>query len=208
LEVSEASSHPHVSATPIDCSPLPSYRLNIFGFPNSPALDAQNLGIRDQRTALEWVRGNIANFGGDPNRIVLGGQSAGIDAGHAMLYSHPDDPIVSGIAMQSGTVQVIGAVTENADAEFVRVASAVGCRDESDRENELACMRTVDAATLRRGISNETTSFYGSPSGGGPMVDNVTIFTLEEYARRGKAGAFARIVRGTRLYEASNLILT
>jgi hypothetical protein len=33
-----------------------SYRLNIFGFPNAAGLDDQNLGILDQRAALEWVR--------------------------------------------------------------------------------------------------------------------------------------------------------
>ena len=56
-----------------------SYRLSLFGFPNTPGLplEAQNLGIRDQRAALEWVRDNIAAFGGDPDRIVHGGQSAG-----------------------------------------------------------------------------------------------------------------------------------
>jgi carboxylesterase type B len=58
---------------------MKSYRLGLFGFPNSPAIsiDRQNLGIRDQRFALEWVRDNIAAFGGDPSCIVMGGESAG-----------------------------------------------------------------------------------------------------------------------------------
>ena len=43
----------------------PSYRLNIFGFPNAAGLDSQNLGILDQRAALEWVKDNIEAFGGD-----------------------------------------------------------------------------------------------------------------------------------------------
>ena len=42
-----------------------SYRVNIFGFPNAAGLDDQNLGILDQRAALEWVRDNIEAFGGD-----------------------------------------------------------------------------------------------------------------------------------------------
>lgn len=42
-----------------------NYRLNIFGFPNAAGLDDQNLGILDQRLALEWVRDNIGAFGGD-----------------------------------------------------------------------------------------------------------------------------------------------
>lgn len=52
-----------------------NYRLNIFGFPNSKALTEQNLGLLDQRVALEWVAKNIEAFGGDPKRVVLWGQS-------------------------------------------------------------------------------------------------------------------------------------
>jgi hypothetical protein len=52
-----------------------SYRLNIFGFPGVPGdiSVAQNAGLLDQRMALEWVRDNIAAFGGDPKRIVMFG---------------------------------------------------------------------------------------------------------------------------------------
>lgn len=53
-----------------------SYRVNIFGFPGLPGM-SQNLGLLDQRLAIEWVQKNIAAFGGDPKRIVLVGQSAG-----------------------------------------------------------------------------------------------------------------------------------
>lgn len=168
--------------------------MNLFGFPNSPALKAQNLGIRDQRVALEWLRDNIAGFGGDPSRITLGGQSAGADTGSAMIYSHKDDPIVSGLALQSGTVQVIGAATEYVDSEFVRVAKTVGCANDADRLKEIECMKTVDAETLKHAISNNTFNTFGSSPGGAPMVDNVTIFNTQEYIDRGTAGKFAKIV--------------
>ena len=42
-----------------------SYRVNIFGFPSAAGLESQNLGLLDQRTALQWVRDNIEAFGGD-----------------------------------------------------------------------------------------------------------------------------------------------
>jgi cholinesterase len=55
-----------------------SYRINIFGFPMARFLPDLNLGLLDQRLAVEWVRDNIESFGGDPNRIMLFGESAGL----------------------------------------------------------------------------------------------------------------------------------
>jgi cholinesterase len=57
-----------------------NYRLNILGFPGAPGLPDQNLGLLDQRLAVEWVRDNVAAFGGDPKRIALFGESAGMVA--------------------------------------------------------------------------------------------------------------------------------
>ncbi|ESZ97832.1 hypothetical protein SBOR_1777 [Sclerotinia borealis F-4128] len=57
-----------------------NYRLNIFGFARLPLLTdtkSLNVGMRDQRIALEWVKDNIKSFGGDPNRITAYGLSAG-----------------------------------------------------------------------------------------------------------------------------------
>jgi para-nitrobenzyl esterase len=52
-----------------------SYRLGFDGF--GSVGDSLNRGLLDQIAALEWVRDNIASFGGDPARVTIAGQSAG-----------------------------------------------------------------------------------------------------------------------------------
>ena len=61
-----------------------NYRLGPFGFVALPELSAEhpagvsgNQGLRDQVAALEWVRDNIARFGGDPGNVTIFGESAG-----------------------------------------------------------------------------------------------------------------------------------
>ena len=87
-----------------------NYRMNIFGQPNAPQFNtpgqAQNFGLLDIAAAIEWVHANIAEFGGDPGRITLFGQSAGSVAIDAYVYAQAatgSAPLIQGIIMESGT---------------------------------------------------------------------------------------------------------
>jgi para-nitrobenzyl esterase len=79
-----------------------NYRVGLFGFFVTPALAAQaareheppgNYGLQDMIAALQWVHRNIAGFGGDPDAITLGGQSAGSMAVHDLIVS----PLATGL---------------------------------------------------------------------------------------------------------------
>jgi carboxylesterase type B len=52
----------------------------VFGFATSEALRGNkslNVGLRDQRLALDWVAENVHLFGGDPDKVTIFGQSSG-----------------------------------------------------------------------------------------------------------------------------------
>ena len=74
-----------------------SYRMNVFGLYRQ-----RNLCLWDQITAVKWVSRNIAAFGGDPEKIIVGGQSAGAMSVMTMLYNDQLKGIIKGAVMMSG----------------------------------------------------------------------------------------------------------
>jgi para-nitrobenzyl esterase len=101
-----------------------NYRLGALGFLYLPelveGLGEGNFGLLDQLAALGWVRDNIGAFGGNPERIVLGGQSAGALSVGALVSNPAVRPLVSGGIMQSPptstTVQTREGATSHARA--------------------------------------------------------------------------------------------
>lgn len=87
-----------------------NYRVNVDGFLKLEGGDADN-GIRDMILGLEWVRDNIAAFGGDPSRVTVFGQSAGGTHLTSLLAS----PLARGLFSQA-IVQSPSAVAQWADA--------------------------------------------------------------------------------------------
>jgi len=78
-------------------------RLGPFGF--LPQLDdtvGDNAGLLDQRLAMQWVKDNIANFGGDPDQVTLFGESAGGASIGLHLISPTSWPLFNRAIMESG----------------------------------------------------------------------------------------------------------
>lgn len=89
-----------------------NYRLGALGFVNFggalglPQIPS-NLGLRDQIAALEWVRDNIAAFGGDPAKVTIAGQSAGSLSVSLLMLSPKARGLFRGAIAQSGAVSLI-----------------------------------------------------------------------------------------------------
>ena len=121
-----------------------NYRVGALGFLGHPELTAEsgasgNYGLLDQAAALEWVRDNIAAFGGDPQRVAIAGQSAGAISvflltasprakglfQRAVIESGPGGLASFGVAASSSVAR------PRADAEIdgVRYAAALGAKN-------------------------------------------------------------------------------
>jgi para-nitrobenzyl esterase len=77
-----------------------NYRLGIFGFFAHPELTKEsehnssgNYGLLDQVAALQWVKNNIATFGGDPDNVTIFGESAGSSSVSALMAT----PLAKGL---------------------------------------------------------------------------------------------------------------
>lgn len=104
-----------------------AYRLGAFGYlaPDAPGATA-NAGLLDQIAALEWVRDNIAAFGGDPDRVTIFGESAGAAAVGALLTAPPARGLFHRAISQSGGFELAAERTpETAGEAFQRLATAL-----------------------------------------------------------------------------------
>ena len=142
-----------------------NYRLNVFGFLAHPALSAEsrhgasgNYGLLDMVAGLEWVRDNIASFGGDPGRVTIFGESAGAGAVMSVMLMPQSAGLFHRAIAQSNWIHGwdrplagdAGDLTP-AEAQGNAVAAALGAGD-LDPEAALAAMRAASARDVLAAI--------------------------------------------------------
>jgi len=128
-----------------------SYRLGVFGFFSHPELTAEsphhasgNYTLMDQAAALQWVRDNIARFGGDPKRVTIAGESAGSFAVSAQMASPMARDLIAGAIGESGAFFSTTLTTPSRDSTEkvgVSFAQKVGAPN-------LAALRALSATEL------------------------------------------------------------
>jgi para-nitrobenzyl esterase len=101
-----------------------NYRLGALGWLAAEGVPT-NLGLRDLRAAMEWLRTNVATFGGDPDRIVVMGESAGSGC-LAHLLATGDVPVAGAILQSGAPAGTLDAATAAWVGEQFLNAAGVG----------------------------------------------------------------------------------
>ncbi|KAJ5153057.1 uncharacterized protein N7482_009535 [Penicillium canariense] len=142
-----------------------NYRVGAFGFLAHPALSAEsghnssgNYGLLDQQFALRWVKENIAKFGGNPDQVTVGGQSAGSASSLDMMYSPLSKNLINGVISESGARGPHDPVTGSAATSYRTKAAAEAYGVKFQKE-----LNATSISDLRK-LSMDTLISYGSAS--------------------------------------------
>jgi para-nitrobenzyl esterase len=162
-----------------------NYRIARFGFFAHPALSAEqgskptaNFGLLDQVAALQWVKRNVAAFGGDPSNVTIFGESAGGMSVNTLLTTPLAEGLVHKAILQSGGGRPgmlggrkMGGGAGSAESTGVEFAKQAGIQGEG--ADALAKLRALPADVVAKGLN--LASMGASGYVGGPVEDGFLV---------------------------------
>jgi para-nitrobenzyl esterase len=174
-----------------------NYRLGPLGFLAHRALVAEDpaypstgmYGFEDQRAALEWVKTNIAAFGGDPKNVTLFGESAGGISTCLHILSPRSEGLFHRAIVESGPCTLgTGTTEKEAEALGDMLTDALQCTSPTD---VLACLRSKTADEVLAAIKITMTTLTGGGLGWYPIIDGLNI--PDSPAKLLEAGSFSKV---------------
>ena len=182
------------------------YRLGVFGFLDfEPLLGEQyagtaNNGLHDLMTALSWIQENISAFGGDPDRVTIGGESAGAKLTGTLMGIPSAQPLFHQMISESG-----GAERVWDRAESAAVSKGFGDIWQAQSSSTLAGLTTAEGAALIQAqhqlIKTWPHHFPMRPEIGGTLMPRLPIETIGGGSTRAK-----RLLLGTNRDESAIFI--
>ncbi|BES95502.1 Carboxylesterase family [Nesidiocoris tenuis] len=130
-----------------------NYRLGTLGYiSNGRKSMPGNVGLFDIATAAKWVREYISYFGGDPNKIVLGGQGSGASSATLLALNGKSRSAsqYSGLLAMSGTPVSPFTLDDNEVLTAEEVSAEDGCKVEEGREY-VRCMQKLPLERILAG---------------------------------------------------------
>ena len=159
-----------------------NYRLGFLGFMRMGDIKG-NMGLLDQKAALEWVRDNIENFGGDPNKVTLFGQSAGASSVSLHLVAPQSSSLFDKAILQSGSLLSPWSFVDMQTAEerSALVAKKVGCVS-NDTAEVLKCLmkKSADLLVGNQVLNAQVTPWWFVPTIDGSFITQEPRKMLEE----------------------------
>jgi para-nitrobenzyl esterase len=149
-----------------------NHRLNLFGFLHLAGLGgekwagATNVGIQDLVASLQWVRDNIENFGGDPDRVTIFGQSGGGGKTTTVMAMPSARGLFHRAVAQSGSA-FRGQTADDATAGAEQLLAKLGIA-----KNQLERIQQIDWREIQK-------AYYSEPRiarlGNGPVIDGTIL---------------------------------
>lgn len=179
------------------------YRLGVFGFLDlEPILGSSyagsaNNGIRDLIASLTWLRENIADFGGDPSRITIGGESAGAKLADILMGIPVAKPLFQQVISESGGAE---RVWPNATAQTVGSAFAESFRSQTNSTNR--DLLTAPAPSLLQ-VQKKFLEYYPQHFPLRPEIDNDLLHQLPVANIAAGSSKGKRLLIGTNLDESA-----
>jgi carboxylesterase type B len=122
-----------------------NYRFGPFGFLATGTSKAiGNMGLKDNVMALEWIRDNIAVFGGDPTQVTISGLSAGAFSVSMLILSEMSRNLFKRAILMSGAITWVTRYS----SDYLSIAQNLGKEVNCTGDNFIECLQEVKTLNL------------------------------------------------------------
>ncbi|XP_061386880.1 esterase-5B-like [Musca vetustissima] len=149
-----------------------AYRVGALGFLSMQDEGLPgNLGLKDQRLALQWIKENIVHFGGDPKKILLTGFSAGGASTHFHILQRPEENVAKAAVSFSGVALNPWVIIRNPRGRALKLAQHLNCPQRNNGGEIKNCLKQRRAEDIVGGTKLFQNFAYNPFTVFGPVIE-------------------------------------